>query len=142
MKNIKNFKIKKYAFYTLGVGLLLLGATNAATPSSRQMVKTPSEDTDSKPSMTAVENNNKNAEDAKAHSQTVKSLSPKNQGTFHALPKADQKRVVKAQQKNGTGHTEIHKILKEDSDSQSKSASNSGVSPAQKSMSKSGNNNG
>ncbi len=142
MKNIKNFKIKKYAFYTLGVGLLLLGATNAATPSQRQMVKTPSETTDSKPSKTALENSQQNAEDAKAHSKTVKSLSPKNQDTFHTLPKSDQKRVVKAQQKNGTGHKEIQNILSEDTANQKKSASDSSASPAQKSMSKSGMNNG
>jgi|GEM_PF-3410803 len=142
MNNSKNLKIKRYAFYTLGVGLLLLGATNAATPSQRQMVKTPSETTDSKPtSMTAVENSKQNAEEVKAHNQTVKALSPKSQSTFHALPKSDQKRVVKAQQKNGTGHQEIHKILNEDAAAQ-KSASNSGMSPAEKSMSKSGMNNG
>lgn len=142
MKNNKNFNIKKYAFYTLGVGLILLGATNAATPSQRQMVRTTKENTDSKPSMTAVENSKQNAQEAQAHNQTVKSLSPKSQSTFHALPKSDQKRVVQAQQKNGKGHEEIHKILKEDSDAQAKSASNSGMSPAERSMSKNGNNNG
>lgn len=111
MDNYKN--VKRIAYYSLGVGLLLVGASQLS-PAQKSINKTHgaemTQEQKESPLMKSSENNSMRLK----HERTVNSLSPKNKSVFHSLSVEDKQRVVDAHHDGKDPHREMSKILKED----------------------------
>jgi hypothetical protein len=128
---------KKYAFYTLGLGLVLLGATQLS-PAQNAIEKTDQENvTDTTPAQARTDS----MQNSSQRKQAINSLSNKNKAAFHTLSEADQKKVVDAHKSGKGAQSGLNDVLNEDAKSNDKgdgagASSTNQNSPASKSMKK------
>lgn len=114
----------KVVLYSLGLGALALGAAmtqmsgskgasnRKMSPAQKAMVQNAKKQ--KSPAPTRVSASKKNASYRAHHSAALKSMSPKNRTTFHALPESDQHRVVQAHAKGKSAQGELTRVLSED----------------------------
>ena len=129
---------KNYAFYTLGLGLVLLGATQLS-PAQTTIDKNSQEDQQAV--IEETQNTTKTTKSTSVRKAAINSLSSKNKAAFHTLSESDQKKVVDSY-KNGKGaQSGLNQVLNEDAkeyqeNGGSLSPSENQNSPASKSMRK------
>lgn len=140
-KNKGNGKMSsknKYAFYTLGLGLVLLGATQVS-PAQTVIEKNSQEDQQAV--IEETQSTTKTTKSTSVRKAAINSLSSKNKAAFHTLSESDQKKVVEAY-KNGKGaQYGIIEVLNEDANEYQENGgslapSENQNSPASKSMRK------
>jgi hypothetical protein len=109
--------MKKYAYYTLGLGMLLFGAAKVTpTPKMSPAEKSMHGPTTKRNKIPPIEATKHNSKVNVGHAATERSLSPKQKNVFHTLSKSDKQRVVDAHLKGKSTHREMTKILAEDKD--------------------------
>ncbi len=131
---------KKYAFYTLGLGLVLLGATQLS-PAQQSVDKTAGQDQESFVEDSPVQNTADTTKNASQRKQAINSLSTKNKAAFHTLSEKDQKKVIDAHKSGKGAQNGLSDVLDKDAQDhqENKDAaapSENQNSPASKSMKK------
>ncbi|MCH9621878.1 MAG: hypothetical protein S4CHLAM20_13090 [Chlamydiia bacterium] len=131
MEFVNKNKIKKYAYYTLGVGLLLVGAAQMS-PADKARNQSDSATKETHVMKSPLKKSRTDANMASDHQKAYDSLSPKSKTVFHTLNASDKQRVVNAHKNGDDPHDELSDIIQEDANSKPKPRDT--TSPATKSI--------